>query len=258
MTGNRWGSCLLISLVALVTPLASAHAGDSIYLYDQSVVSDVDLGAYEVDGTVRKPDGGAFPSWMEPGPTPSEFPSIAIAEPGIELLGFSNAKIDGIRFINYGNYLKPDKKTLVLWIIRIPNAFQRSSAEFAADLNLTLFVDWNQDMMWSEGERIIQKSLNLASRFPTSRNNLYVFYLTSFRSPDVTMTMESNKRFGRSGKDIRYMWARAVLSCDDPDASPDGAQLFGGYEDYRLAYRVDDDHDRDRRDGRDNDRGRGR
>ncbi len=249
MTGNRWGSSLLIFLVALVTSVASAHAGNTIYLYDESVVPEIDLNAYLTDGTLKQPNGGEFPHWVETGPAPSEYPAIAIAEPGIEILGTSSAQIDGVRFVNHARFMKPDKKTLVLWMIRIPNANQRTSSEFGADINLSLFVDWDQDTKWSESERTIQKSLTLAGYFPTTFDDIYIYYLTSIIVPDVTMSMASTAIFGNSGKELRYMWARAVLSCDDPDASADGEQLFGEYEDYRLAYRVagDDTDDTSRK-----------
>jgi hypothetical protein len=32
------------------------------------------------------------------------------------------------------------------------------------------------------------------------------------------------------------LWVRGIVSYDDPDVSPDGEQIFGEVEDYRVAY----------------------
>ncbi len=225
----------------LAASFASAGAGTNVYLYDPSVASDIDLQTYLESGDVLQPDGQGFPRHVDRTPAPPEYGTIAIAERGMEQLGLSGTQIDGVIFVNHGDHLKAHKKALVLWIIKIPNASQRMASEFASDLTLSLWVDWNQDTVWRESERMITRSVNLADKLPTTWNDIVVFYLTSFDCPDVTMSMESNKKYGNSGKDVRYMWARATLSCDDPDNSPDGAQLFGDYEDYRIAYLVEPD-----------------
>jgi hypothetical protein len=37
-------------------------------------------------------------------------------------------------------------------------------------------------------------------------------------------------------QEILYFWVRGSLAYDDPDVSPDGEQLFGEAEDYRVSY----------------------
>jgi hypothetical protein len=251
--GNRWGSCLLVFLVVLAAATAGARAQTRVYLYEPEVAAEVDLDAYLADGTVQQVDGQGFPKYVDRGPAPADYPTIAIAEKGFEVLGLSGVKIDGVIFVNHGQYLKPNKKALVLWMIRVPNASARSADEFEQDLTLSMWVDWNQDNAWKESERMTQKSLNIGNWFPTTHGDLYLFYLAYFTVPDVTMTMESNKKYGGSGskKDIRHMWVRAALSYDDPDNSPDGEQLFGDSEDYRIAYRMPSGHGHD--DGDDDD-----
>ncbi|HEX5130953.1 MAG TPA: GEVED domain-containing protein [Candidatus Krumholzibacteria bacterium] len=239
MMGNRWGYCPLVCLLLLATPLASSHAETHLYLYDASVAEDVDLDAYLASGTVRQTSGKVFVKYVDKGPAPADYPAINVSEQSFEQLGMSNAEIDGVWFLNHGNFYVPNRKALVLWTVRIPNASARTQAEFESDLTLSMWVDWNQDTMWREGERMIHFSFNLADRFPSSDDDIVVSYLTSFRVPDVTATMTSNAKYGNSGKDIRYMWVRAVVACDDPDMSADGDQLFGEYEDYRVAYYIE-------------------
>jgi len=36
--------------------------------------------------------------------------------------------------------------------------------------------------------------------------------------------------------EIKKLWVRGTLACDDPDVSPDGEQLFGEVEDYLVSY----------------------
>ena len=238
MKEKRWGLSLVIFLAALATPLASAHAVKNIFLYDQSVAADVDLNAYLADGTVRQPNGKGFFKYVDKGPAPADYPVIAISEQSFEQLGMSNAAIDGVWFLNHGNFYVPNKKALVLWTVRVPNAAMRAPAELQQDLTLSMWVDWNQDKTWKKGERVIHYSFNIANQFPTTENEIAVSYLTSFVVPDVTEIMTSSAKYGNSGKDIRYLWVRAVVAYDDSDMSPDGAQLFGEYEDYRVAYYV--------------------
>jgi hypothetical protein len=229
---------LLIFLLLLAAPLASVHAVTNIYLYDESVAADVDLNAYLANGTVQQPGGKGFFKYVDKGPAPAEYPTIAISEQTFEQLGMSNAEIDGVWFLNHGNFYVPNKKALILWVVRIPNAALRMPAELQQDLTISMWVDWNQDKAWKPGERMIHHSFNVANRFPTTDGEIVVSYLTSFEVPDVTEFMTSSAKYGNSGKDIRYLWVRAVVSYDDTDMSPDGAQLFGEYEDYRVAYYV--------------------
>jgi hypothetical protein len=237
MLGHRWRATILFVALILVVSFSPANAGKNVYLYDPAVAADVDLNAYLLDGTVQMPNGKGFFQYVQKGPAPSAFPTIDISENSFEHLGASNAQIDGVIFVNHGNYYVANKKALVLWMVRIPNAAMRAPSEFQADCTLSLWVDWNQDNLWKESERMIIKSLNFANQFPTTQGEITVFYLTSFRVPDVTQ-MSSNAKYGNSGKDVRYMWARALVAYDDPDMSADGDQLFGEYEDYRVAYML--------------------
>lgn len=240
MKGFRWRVRLLIFALTLAMTFTAAHATKHIYLYDPSVTTAIDLNAYLSTGTVQKPGGGGFTQYVDKGPAPSSYPTIQISENSFECLGVSNVQIDGVVFVNHGNYYVPNKLALVLWTVRISNASQRAQTEFQRDLTLSLWVDWNQDNTWKPGERMIVKSFNLANQFPTTENEIVVSYLTSFRVPDVTSEefLSSQAKYGSSDKDVRHLWVRALVAYDDPDVSPDGAQLFGEYEDYRVAYFV--------------------
>ena len=240
MRSFRWRSSLLIFAVVLSAPFSVSHAGKNIYLYEPGVETEIDLNAYLLDGTVKKPTGGSFAHYVQKGPAPSSYPMIDISEQSFEHLGGSNVEIDGVIFVNHGNYYVPKKKALVLWTVRIPNASQRTQGEFQNDLTLSLWVDWNQDNTWKQSERVITRSLNFASEFPSTQDEIVVSYLTSFRVPDVTSPefLSSQAKYGNSGKEIRYLWVRALVAYDDADVSPDGDQLFGEYEDYRVAYFV--------------------
>lgn len=238
MTGKRWRASALVYLL-LLTVFSSAKADENVYLYDPSVTSEVDLKLYLSDGTVAPLQGEPyFRQNIQRGPAPNPFPSIAVSERSFEYLGASNAIIDGIVFVNHGNHYVAQRKAVVLWAIRIPDAAARSASEFGRDMTLSLFVDWNQDMVWKEGERMTRATLNLQQYLPTTSDNIIVYYLTTFTVPDVTQLLQSNKNFDDKDKDVRHMWARGVLAYDDPDMSPDGAQLFGEYEDYLLSYLV--------------------
>jgi hypothetical protein len=66
-----------------------------------------------------------------------------------------------------------------------------------------------------------------------------VYYLTCFRVPDVTQMASSDWWWWKKwNKEIRYFWTRCNMTYDDPDVSPDGEQLFGEVEDYRVSYMV--------------------
>jgi hypothetical protein len=236
MTGKRWRASALISLLFLL-PSSAADAGENVYLYDPAVAPDVDLRLYLSDGTVQSPSGETYYSQgIQKGPAPEPFPLIAVSERSFEQLGLSNVQIDGVVFINHANHYVANRLALVLWQIRVPNAAARLASEFEQDLTLSLFVDWNQDTIWKENERMTQATLNLHEYFPTQNASIQVSYLTSFTVPNVAQSLESNKKFDDDSKDVRHMWARAVLAYDDPDMSPDGGQLFGEYEDYLISY----------------------
>jgi GEVED domain len=238
MTGKRWRASALISLLLLLVS-STSEAADNVYIYDPAVASEVDLRLYLSDGTVQSPSGETYYSQgIQKGPAPEPFPQIAVSERSFEQLGASNVQIDGIVFINHANHYVANRTALVLWIIQVPNAAARLASEFEQDLTLSLWVDWNQDTVWKESERMTQATLNLQQYFPTQNASIQISYLTSFIVPNVAQSMESNKKFDESSKDVRRMWARAVLAYADPDMSPDGGQLFGEYEDYLISYLV--------------------
>jgi GEVED domain len=255
MTGNRGGASLLIAAVVLLaTGYSPARADMNVYLYDPSVASDVDLTTYQHTGEVHQPGGHGFANWtpfIQRGPAPAPYPTINVWEQGFEQLGYSRTKIDGIFFVNHGTYLVPGRKALILWYVRIPTASMRNASEFHENMTLSLWVDWDQDKVWRQSERVIQTSLNLQNVFPTTHAYINVFYLTHFDVPDMTNEMASTSMYGKSGKDIRHLWTRAVVSYDDANMSPDGQQLFGDYEDYLVSYLVD----RDEHGHRDDDHG---
>jgi hypothetical protein len=223
----------------LALPSSVVYADTNVYLYDPSVASDIDVNAYQLNGQCRGHDGKVFFNVVSKGPAPAPFPNIAIAENSFEQLGWSKTSIDGVIFINHANYYKPGKKALILYIIRIPSASTRQAAEFEKDLTLSLFVDWDQNKNWEPNERSLAKSLNLAHLFPTTHGKITVYYLTSFSVPTEADITLMGGWHGRPDKDVRRMWSRALLAYDDPDMSPDGAQLFGEYEDYYLSYRTE-------------------
>jgi hypothetical protein len=240
MTRFRWRTTLLVVAVALAMSVSAAHAAKRIYLYDPAVVDDIDLNAYLLDGTVKKAGGGSFAPYVQKGPAPSGYPAIDVSANSFEHLGTSNVQIDGVVFENHGNYYVPNKEAIVLWTIRIPNASQRSASEFQKDLTLSLWIDWNADSNWKPSERMITRSLNIANQFPNAYDEIVIEYVTSFIVPNIMSEefLSAQAKYGNSDKDLRYLWVRALVAYDDPDVSPDGDQLFGEYEDYRVVYYV--------------------
>jgi len=234
---------LFALLLVLLVPASVAMAQTDVYLYNEDVVGDVNIGVYVESGDVEMMDGKTGQGSMKyvfKGPAPAPYPQVLVWEKDIEQLGQSSFKVNGIRFINHGTYWVKNKKALVLWEIQIPNASSRLASEFAQDLTLSLWVDWNQDQMWSKGEQVIQDHINLLDRFPTMEGIMHVYYLTSFRVPDVD-AMTSTKKPGTeeqpgNDKGIVNLWVRGIVSYDDPDVSPDGEQIFGEVEDYRVTY----------------------
>ncbi len=102
-----------------------------------------------------------------------------------------------------------------------------------------LWVDWDQDEVWDKDELEIRSNLNIAHCFPTDKETKCIYYLTCFRIPDVTQMASSDWWWWKKwNKDIRHFWVRGSLAYDDPDVSPDGEQLFGEAEDYRVSYMV--------------------
>jgi len=227
---------VLSFLLFAVVSVSPTYGGD-VYLYDNAVVPEVDIGRYLDSGETLFGNGYGTECKYTKGPAPEPYPQILIWENTWEQLGPSNVQIDGIRFINIGQHWVKNKFALVLFKIRIPTASLRLPSEFAEDLTLTYWVDWDQNESWDKDEVAIRIHLNLESYFPTTQETLVFWYLTGFRVPDITQ-IDSNARAAKPDKDIRYLWTRATIAYDDRDVSPDGQQLFGEAEDYRVSYMV--------------------
>jgi hypothetical protein len=236
MLKTIWGLSVAI-LVATALLCSSVYAQTSVFLYEDGVpLSESELQAY-LSGAYANPEDQGYNKWVDVGPAPNPFPQIDIGERDFERLGLSGNAIDGVYFINHGRHLVKGKQAIVLWVIRIPNANQRMASEFARDLTLSFWVDWNGDKMWSPNEHMIHQDLNIQDQFPAEEGYLLVYYLSWFDVPDVALLAQASS--GRiADKDIRYLWSRSVVSYDDPDMSPDGQQIFGDYEDYLLTYML--------------------
>lgn len=206
---------------------------DVIRLYQEDLPADIDIQAFKDNGEIKLLGGlQCFPPMVTPGPAPDPYPHVHVWESGIEQLGPTSVNCDGIWFIN-GNLWLPRKYALVLWKIRIPEPKSRFATEFIKDLTVSLWVDWNQDKNWGKEEKVINCSINIEKFFPFKCSWLEIWYLTWFRIPRVTEMIDEPVE-GR-----RYtakLWARGVLSYDDPDTSPDGEGLFGEVEDYQISY----------------------
>jgi hypothetical protein len=107
----------------------------------------------------------------------------------------------------------------------------------AEDLTLSLWIDWNGDEEWSKSEKMVHEQLNLHEFMPTSEETIRVLYMTKFRVPAVEDMLISEKN-ANADRDVINLWARGIVSYDDPDVSPDGEQIFGEVEDYRLRYMM--------------------
>jgi len=233
----------LASLLVLTFALSAAHGETTIIpreqpreiirLYQEGLPADVDLDLYVETGEVQLVTGQLFlPPKIVPGPAPETYPHIHMWEPGFEQLGADGAKCDGIWFIN-GNLWHPKKWALVLWKIRVPDPRARDASEYEKDLTMSLWVDWNQDQMWAKNEKMLNCHINIEEYFPPSSSYLEIWYLTSFRIPTASqVSMDCGYRPNERIK----LWARGVLSYDDPDTSPDGECLFGEVEDYLINY----------------------
>lgn len=225
-------AAFLLCVLFAATP---AFSGD-VFLYDESIADEVDVGRFAQKGEVAFLTGIAKYLDTNKGPAPDPYPHVHTWEAGIEQLGTSNVEMDGILFINQGQHWVKNKLALVLCKIVIPNANQRMQSEFAEDMTLSMWVDWDQSEAWDKDELQIRNHFNLADQFPTDDETITVYYLTAFRVPDVEEMLSSQKGWKQWQKDIRYYWVRGTLACDDPDVSPDGEQLFGEVEDYRVSY----------------------
>ena len=239
MNGNRITLiagivCLLFAISALnaqvKVPLQPLNS-NVIYLYQEGLPQEVDIETYSRTGEVVLLQGkDILPPKITPGPAPGYYPHVHMWEKGIEQLGDSPDDCDGIWFIN-ANLWHPKKWALVRWKIRIPNADQRSATEFEQDVNLHLWVDFNNDRAWGKNEKMLEEHLNLQEYFPTSSSFIEISYLTMFRIP---ATAELAYTAGTVDKIEGRVWARGIISYDDPDTSPDGECLFGEVEDYHI------------------------
>jgi hypothetical protein len=228
--------CLIMAYSTLSAQTAKLFEGSEkvIRLYRSDIPGDVDLETYLRSGEVKLQSGlECFPPKVTPGPAPDPYPHVHMWELGIEQLGRTSAKCDGIWFIN-GNIWHPKKIALMLWKIRVPNPSMRLASEFEQDLTVSLWVDWNQDRAWGKNENMVCENLNIEKFFPNNYSCLEIWYLTWFCIPRATTFTEECG--GKWTKYTAKLWARGLLSYDDPDASPDGECLFGEVEDYQISY----------------------
>jgi hypothetical protein len=225
---------LPVFLVIVVLSVGTVHADQDVYLYSPEVADLIDVQHYIVSGHIFWLMGVGSMRYVEPGPAPAPYPEIVLWEPDIERLGASGDEMDGIRFINHGTHWVKDRLALVLWRIDIPEASARLASDFAENLSVCLWVDWNQDQMWNKNEAMIRRHLNLSQHIPFVHPTLHVYFLTAFRVPDLDLVAALKKKHGDN--EILDLWVRGVVAYDDPDMSPDGEQLFGDVEDYMVKY----------------------
>jgi len=230
-------SFLCAFLLFAVLPAIATAADGVVYLYDEAIANDVDIAGYMLTGDVSFKTGYGAIVKVDPGPAPSPYPSIHVWEPQFEWLG-TGLNADGIRFVNVGQYWVKNQLALVLWMIKLPGADQRMTAEFGEDVTLSMWVDWDQSEMWDKSELVLRQHINLHEYMPAAEQSVTVYYLTGFRVPDLEEMMAGNARWWEWKKDTRKLWVRGVLSYDDPDVSPDGEQMFGEVEDHGVTYMV--------------------
>lgn len=223
-------------LFASVPVCVFADPGD-VYLYDDAIADEVDIESYLLTGDVSFKTGAGSTSKVDPGPAPSPYPEIHVWEPHFELLGETSAH-DGIRFVNAGQNWVKNKLALVLWMIELPAATERMASEFEQDVTMAMWVDWDGDEQWAKSEKVMTHHINLANLMPADEEPMRVFYLTGFRVPDLEAIMSASAKWWEWKKDYRKLWVRGVLAYDDPDVSPDGEQLFGDVEDFRVTYMI--------------------
>jgi len=222
MKGNRIALiagvlCLLFAISTLYAQITEApiEALNSkvIYLYQEGLSEDVDLETYSRTGEVILQGQDILPPKITPGPAPDYYPHVHMWEKGMEQLGESPDECDGIWFVN-GNLWHPNKWALVRWKIRIPNANERMATEFEQDVNLHLWVDFNNDRAWGKNEKMLEEHLNLGEYFPTSSPYIEISYLTKFRIPD---DFDFALIAGTVDKIEGRVWVRGIISYDDPD-----------------------------------------
>lgn len=204
-----------------------------IRLYSENLPSDIDLNAYLERGEVVFLGGEEIlPPKITPGPAPPPYPHVHVWDKGVEQLGESMNACDGIWFTN-ANLWHPKKWAIVRWLIRVPNCHERDGSEFAQDLTVSLWVDWNQDRTWSKNELALREHININEHFPNIGPDMEITYLTKFRIPEASIWESMGEG---AEKYETKLWVRGVLSYDDPDCSPDGESLFGEAEDYQINF----------------------
>lgn len=218
----------------LASSVPDAHGGaGATYLLDHAISREVDVSRFATGGDIQLLEGNTERCEVEVGPAPDPYPTIRIWEPDFGRLGASATATDGVQFFHFGKQWIRDHTVLVLWRIDVPNANELAHVEFADDVTLSLWVDWDQDGQWERNEMVIRRHVNLADAFPAHSASASCFYLTGFRVPELP-----RKSLQGQKSEIRPLWVRATITYDYPDASPDGEQLFGDVEDYRVGYRV--------------------
>jgi len=233
----------VLALFVVIMPEAVPAGGmeATVYVYEDAVAEMVDVNAFEQTGDVTFLDGFGDSCLTEPGPAPDPYPQIRFLGPCFEQLGNSNTAIDGISFTTHGShtYWKKNTQVFVLWKIHIPSAHLRAAADFEQDITMSMWVDWDQNETWDRDELVVRKTVSLRHYLPTGKDDVYLYYLTTFRTPDISRTVPVNTGSGKDhNKELAYLWVRGSLSYDNPVVSPDGDQLYGEFEDYRVGYRV--------------------
>jgi len=239
------GKTSVLALLLVVTPVAVSADGTeaNVYVYDDAITIVVDVDQFETSGDVTFLDGMGESCMTEPGPAPDPYPRIRFLGPCFEQLGASNTNMDGISFFTRGNhgYWKKNGRVFVLWKIHVPSADERAATDFEEDITLSMWVDWDQNQVWDRGELVIRKSVNIGDYVPAGDTNVYLNCLTSFRVPDITRSAATNRvPANKFNSATVHLWVRGSVSYDNAAVSPDGDQLYGEFEDYRVGYGVKD------------------
>jgi hypothetical protein len=223
--------CLILASTLQAQDEIIVKPDNVVRLYSANLPSGVNVTGWVETGNLALLAPIDNPGKATPGPAPAPYPVATIWEMGIEQLGASNAVCDGLCFVN-GPLWVPGKNALILWTIRIPNPGKRLQSEFARDLTLQLWVDWNENKAWEQGERVIVENINVQNLLPSKASYLEIQYLTSFFIPHLPQYMSSAGATKYSTK----LWIRGALTYDDNDAAPMGDFLFGEYEDYLVNF----------------------
>lgn len=236
-----WRFAVLVLLLAVTSHAATTDGTNiNVYEYDPAVTEMVDVDKFVNTGAVTFLDGLGEMCEAEKGPAPQPYPQIRILGPCFEHLGDTGEGVDGVSFFLRGNhpYWKKNRWVFAVWNIRIPSANERSPVDFEEDLTLSMWVDWDQSGVWDLDELAVRKTVNVGHYLPTDKEDIYLHYLTAFRILDLSRTASMNPRSGKDREiELTYLWVRGLLSYDNKFVSPDGDQLYGEFEDYRVGYR---------------------